>query len=149
MVPTEMPNVKEFIAGVERETTPTYTDKCAATGLQQNFGTGAVRDVQQGKGRFDLITPVGERRLARRYEHGANNYGDRNWEEGMPISRCIDSAKRHLNQYLAGDFSEDHLAAVAWNVFAAMHFEERVPQMQDIPTRRCPVESQPVTDSKR
>ena len=30
---------------------------------------------------------------------------------------------------------EDHLAAIAWNVFAVMHFEEVMPEMQDIPNR--------------
>lgn len=50
--------------------------------------------------------------------------GDRNWEKGIPFSRYIDSAKRHLNKFVMGMEDEDHLAAAAWNIFAIMHHEE-------------------------
>ncbi|MGH8856899.1 MAG: hypothetical protein ACREXG_02545, partial [Polaromonas sp.] len=36
---------------------------------------------------------------------------------------CIDSLLRHAFQYLAGDQTEDHLAAVMWNAAAAIHIE--------------------------
>lgn len=112
-----------------------YGVGCKDSGQRQEFATGAVRDIQTGKGRFDLITPVGERRLAVRYEEGAKKYGDRNWQKGIPIGRCLDSAKRHISQYIEGDTSEDHLAAAAWNLFTAMHMEEKVFGMQDLDTR--------------
>lgn len=114
----------------------TYNDDCKDSGIRQEFDTGAVRDTQEGKGRFDLISPIGERRLARRYEQGAKKYGDRNWQKGIPISRCLGSAKRHISQYFAGDTSEDHLAAAAWNLFTAMDMEETKPEMLDIPARQ-------------
>lgn len=113
-----------------------YQDDCKDSGERQEFGTGAVRDTQKGKGRFDLISPIGERRLARRYEQGAEKYGDNNWQKGIPISRCLDSAKRHINQFLAGDKTEDHLGAAAWNIFTAMHMEERNPDMRDVASRQ-------------
>lgn len=97
------------------------------------FETGAQRSSGEGKGRYDLIPTRPVRRLAKHYEKGANAYGARNWEKGMPFSRLIDSAKRHIDQYLEGDRSEDHLAAVAWNVFALMHFEEVKPELNDVP----------------
>jgi len=90
------------------------------------FGSGAIREKKSGKGRFDLITPIGLRRLAKHYENGAVVHGDRNWEKGMPISTYIDSAERHINDYKEGDRAEDHLAAIAWNVFAAIHTEEMI-----------------------
>lgn len=105
------------------------------SGKREQFDTGAVRDIREGKGRFDLVTPVGLRRLAQVYERGASKYGDKNWEKGMPISRFMDSALRHLNQYLNGDRDEDHLAQAAFNVFAAMHMEERRPELNDIEPR--------------
>jgi len=37
-----------------------------------------------------------------------------------------DSAMRHLTQIAMGDTSEDHWAAVAWQAFAAMHFQEMI-----------------------
>lgn len=103
------------------------------SGARQQFNSGAVRDTSEGKGRFDLIPAEGLFRLARWYELGAGKYADRNWEKGMPIGRCVDAAMRHLTKYLDGWNDEDHLAAVAWNVFAIMHYEKNMPEMQDLP----------------
>ena len=105
------------------------------SGQREQFSTGAVREIQTGKGRYDLITPYGLQRLALHYERGAAKYADRNWEKGIPVSRCFSSAVRHLFQYLAGDRSEDHLAAAAWNIMAIMHFEAVLPEMVDLPAR--------------
>ena len=84
----------------------------------------AIREPTSGKGRYDLITPFGIDRLARWYELGTKKYNDRNWEKGMPFSRYVDSAKRHLNKYVMGMEDEDHLAAAVWNLMAIMHHEE-------------------------
>lgn len=106
------------------------------SGHRREFDTGAVRDMQEGKGRFDLVPPLALMRLARHYEAGAKKYGERNWEKGIPNSSFIDSAIRHMMQYLAGDRSEDHLAAAAFNVFGIMHFEEADnEQLPDAPTK--------------
>lgn len=106
------------------------------SGHRTNFESGAQRDRLPGKGRFVLLSPIGLKRIALRAEAGEIKYGDgRNWEKGMPVSQFIDSAMRHIAQYLEGDVQEDHLAAAAWNLQAAMHTEEKMPEMQDIPTR--------------
>lgn len=84
----------------------------------------AIREPASGKGRYDLITPFGMDRLAKWYELGAKKYADRNWEKGMPFSRYLDSAKRHLNKFLMGLQDEDHLAAACWNIMAIMHHQE-------------------------
>lgn len=107
------------------------------SGERENFESGAVRDRRDGKGRFDLISPFALKRLALVYEKGAKKYADRNWEKGIPASRCLDSALRHLNQYLAGHKDEDHLAQCAFNIFAVMHFEEVLPEMIDLETRNA------------
>ena len=94
-------------------------------GKRMSFGEGlAEREPADGKGRYDLITPFGIRRLAIWYELGAKKYADRNWEKGMPFSRYIDAAKRHLDKYIMGMTDEDHLAAAAWNILSIMHHEE-------------------------
>jgi hypothetical protein len=95
------------------------------SGERQQFATGAVRDRQTGKGRFDLLPPLAMIRLARHFEKGAAKYGDRNWERGIPLSRFLDSALRHLFSYMSGRDDEDHLVAAAWNLLAAMETEER------------------------
>jgi len=107
------------------------------SGRRETLSTGAMRDIRVGKGRFDLISPVAERRVAGVYERGAVKYADRNWEKGMPISRFLDSAKRHISQYIENALTgrpqdEDHLAQAYWNLAAAMHMEELMPEMNDL-----------------
>ena len=80
------------------------------SGERQQFATGSQRDRRAGKGRYDLITPFAIARIVGVYERGAAKYDPRNWERGQPLSRYIDSALRHIFQYLAGLRDEDHLA---------------------------------------
>lgn len=93
---------------------------------QRKFDSGAVRDSVVGKGRFDLLPPHALLRLARRYEYGSARYSDRNWEKGIPLSCFVDSGLRHLVCFMAGDRSEDHLAAVLWNIAGYMQTERWV-----------------------
>lgn len=105
------------------------------TGIRIAFETGATREANNDRGRYDLIGTEGLRRLALRYELGAKKYAERNWEKGLPISNCLNSMLRHTIEYMMGMNNEDHLAAVAWNAFAIMEFEKTHPELQDIPTR--------------
>ena len=105
------------------------------SGNRREFETGAVRDIQEGKGRCDLLPAAAILRLARHFENGCKKYGDRNWEKGIPIHSFIDSAIRHLMKYLDGQKDEDHLCAAAWNCICAMWTEEKHPELQDIPSR--------------
>ena len=96
------------------------------SGERSEFETGAVRDRQKGKGRYDLLPPYGLKRLAMHFENGANKYNARNWEKGIPTERYMDSALRHLFEYLSGLRDEDHLAAAAWNVLCLIETEYRI-----------------------
>lgn len=58
--------------------------------------------------------------------------GDDNWKKGQPYSRAYASLFRHLIQWREGDRSEDHISAVAWNAFALMYYEERMPELNDL-----------------
>ena len=89
------------------------------------FSTGAVRSSDRSKERYDLISPIGLRRLAQTCHEGAEKYSDYNWEKGMPISEMLNHGVAHIYAYLSGDRSEDHLAHAAWNMFGAMHSEEK------------------------
>jgi len=100
-----------------------------------HFATGAVRSSDADHTRFDLIPPTALRRLAETCAEGAAKYGARNWERGFPATSLINHALRHLNLWLAGDNTEDHLAHAAWNLAALMHFEELRPEFMDIPSR--------------
>ena len=96
------------------------------SGERQQFETGAVRDAAADKPRIDLISPFAKRRLGHWLLLGAKKYAERNWEAGIPISRCIASLERHLAAYQAGENDEDHLAAVMCNAMFAIHNEEMV-----------------------
>lgn len=96
------------------------------SGKRQKFDTGAVRDIQVGKGRFDLLPPKAIERMAKHYESGAVKYDDNNYLKGMPISRFLDSCLRHINKYRCGESDEDHLIAAAWNLFAIVETEELI-----------------------
>jgi len=96
------------------------------SGKRQEFTTGAVRDTAEGKGRYDLISPIATKRLAIVLEKGAKKYSSRNWEKGMNLARLIDSAKRHLDQFLEGNRDEDHAGQAMFNVMALIHTEEMI-----------------------
>ena len=88
------------------------------SGVREEFETGSRRDSREGKGRFDLIPTQPLRELAIHYEQGAVKYGDSNWQKGQPLMRYVDSALRHINALVAGENTENHAIAAAWNMFA-------------------------------
>jgi hypothetical protein len=92
----------------------------------KTLDSGAKRDNNAGKGAYELISPFALERLAKIYERGANQKGARNWEKGINFGRCIQSAKRHINQYMQSMDDEDHLAQACWNLCAVMHYEEMI-----------------------
>lgn len=99
------------------------------SGQRQEYDSGMVRDLQDGKARFDLLMPLGvpysEQFLTRWAVHmakGAEKYGDRNFEKAdseEEVARFRSSAFRHFMQWLSGLRDEDHAAAVAYNIMAA------------------------------
>lgn len=96
------------------------------SGERKTFDSGALRECAPGKGRYDLISPIFLDRLAKVMEKGAKKYADHNWEKGMPLSRYMDSALRHLHQYQEGHRDEDHLGQAAFNIMALLHTEEMI-----------------------
>jgi hypothetical protein len=96
------------------------------SGTREEFDTGSRRDSREGKGRYDLLSPLAVARIAGVLERGAAKYGDRNWEKGQPLSRYLDSALRHTFQVLAGDKDEDHAAQAVWNLMAYIHTQEKI-----------------------
>lgn len=102
-----------------------------------HYEGGGVREDASTKGTYRTMSPVALTRLSHRYQYGELKYGaSDNYKAGLPVSNCWDSAMRHLVAYANGDNSEDHLAAVAWNVMAMMHNEIFHPEFQDFKTRK-------------
>lgn len=97
---------------------------------REAFDTWAVRDTDEWKPRFDLISPYALNRLAHHMRKWAEKYGERNWEKGIPTDRCYASALRHLMKRAIWCREEDHLSAVLFNIMAIIHFEETAPLAQ-------------------
>jgi type I restriction-modification system DNA methylase subunit len=109
-----------------------YGDPCSPdvkfetkdSGKREQFTTGMERDTNDNKPRYDLIWLPGIRRVAELMARGAKKYTARNWEKASTeeeLNRFKESALRHMYQYLEGDRSEDHMAAVVFNLFGAEH----------------------------
>lgn len=107
------------------------------SGTREEYESGAQRDTQEGKPRYDLVSPAPLKRVAELMARGAVKYGDNNWTKGMPSSRFLASLMRHVEAYRLGERDEDHLAAVVFNAFAVMHFEDtRWDDLTERETRR-------------
>lgn len=110
---------------VDTDGTTDFIRALPAPVVKQEYATGATRSDSTGRGRFDLIPYEAMLALAKRYEMGAQVFGDRNWEKGQPLSRLLSSMRRHAMQ-VNYDFSEDHVGAVLWNAAAFVTMVERV-----------------------
>ena len=146
------------------------------SGARRDFGTGAVRDVAEGKGRMDLTpldvvavlldsiiidtidqyvrtgdtnklylairffinkefpdTATAIMEVSKHYEEGCKKYGDRNWENGIPLHCYIDSGVRHLIKFYRGDKDENHNLAFLWNLMGAIWTHKNHPELIDLP----------------
>lgn len=127
------------------------------SGKRQKFKTGAQRDTQEGKGRFDLLPPRAITALAIHFEKGAKKYQPRNWEKGIYLSRFLSSALRHTFQFLQGKKDENHLIAAIWNLVCLYETKERIregllpKELDDLPKyeRMEPTKENENTDTKK
>lgn len=149
------------------------------SGSRTEFSTGAVRDIQEDKGRCDLLPldAVGEcfngadgkvlsnincfmgtgekshlinaiqsfcginnwtiaeamLEVSMHYKKGAEKYGERNWEKGIPLHSYIDSGVRHFLKHIDGQTDERHDLAFVWNMLGAIWTMEHKQEMIDIP----------------
>lgn len=103
------------------------------SGQRRSFDTGAVRDIQEGKGRMDLLPWAAIMEVSKHCEAGALKYGEHNVDKGIPTHSLCDSAVRHLAKYLEGWTDEPHLLAAAWNLLWAIQMEIKHPECVDTP----------------
>lgn len=94
------------------------------SGKREQYESGAVRDTNEGKIRWDLLPIEALKRVAIHYTDGAKKYDDNNWKLGIPTGRFIESACRHWAQYLLGETEEDHLSAMVFNILGIIWNEE-------------------------
>ena len=160
------------------------------SGERREFESGAVRDVQEGKGRCDLLPlntvaelleyadennemrgmrvldyldmftngesgdisfrhflyeavirfadenhwdiPTMLLEVSKHFEDGAQKYGERNWQKGIPLHCYIDSAVRHYLKWYRGDNDEPHDRAFCWNCLCAAWTLVQKPECNDL-----------------
>ena len=92
---------------------------------KQTFKSGAMRDVDDNKPRYELIPVEALKRVAMLYTAGAKKYSEDNWRKGMPYRRAYASLLRHAFAFSEGNTAEDHLASVIFNAMAIMYYQEK------------------------
>lgn len=70
--------------------------------------------------------------LSKHFQQGANKYGERNWEKGIPLHSYIDSGVRHLLKYYRKDEDERHDRAFIWNMLCGCWTLKHYPELDDI-----------------
>lgn len=105
------------------------------SGERTEFSTGAVRDMHEGKGRFDLLPLNAVWAVAKHCECGALKYGEHNVDKGIPVHSLFDSAIRHAVKWFLGWDDEPHLEAACWNLLWALEMMLVKPEMDDRPGR--------------
>jgi hypothetical protein len=97
------------------------------SGKRIDLANGMVRDTADNKPDYMLVRkgPLFQR-WAELLSRGAKKYGKNNWHKSVDSNpgdareatraRWLESAARHFEQWLAGDRSEDHAAAVIFNM---------------------------------
>lgn len=101
---------------------------------------GLGRRDNAGKARFDLVPPEATEAVARVFQHGAEKYGDRNWQRGMPWSVAYASCMRHLNAWYRGEDLDvesnlSHLSHAATNLMMLLWYERNYLNGDDRPHR--------------
>ncbi len=89
------------------------------SGERQEFSTGMQRDTETDKPRYDLLDKELLKRWALLMGRGAKKYGEENWRKASTLEelkRFESSLLRHAFQLLEGDRTEDHAAAICFNV---------------------------------
>jgi hypothetical protein len=98
------------------------------SGKRETFDTGAKRDIQENKGRYDLLPMHALFRLSRIFEEGAKKYDEDNWRKGIPLRRYANSALRHLCRHIQGARDEDHAVQAAWNIMCMVETKYMIDQ---------------------
>lgn len=98
---------------------------------------GRKNDRKDGKVRMDLLPWPELEKIAEVYTAGAKKYGDHNWENlENGYERYKGAMLRHLTEVEKGNaIDEDtgclHIAQVAWNAIAMLHFKLKEYEIPD------------------
>lgn len=107
--------------------------------VNQSNQTGKKFD--QGKNRLDLIPEDALWEVGKVYTLGAGKYGDWNWAGGIKYSRVVAALRRHLSKWQMGETldqqdGQHHLASVAFNALALLHYDLNKERFKEFDDRR-------------
>lgn len=92
----------------------------------------------QGKVRISILPGLAIEQVAKVGEFGAKKYGDYNYKLGMPVTKYINAAFRHIfiqwlfkNEDLDQESGLPHLAHGAWNILTALEQSILKPEFDD------------------
>lgn len=113
-----------------------------------------ARRYNSGKLRYELVSTIGLKELAKVYTNGAEKYtlrdeegniledGSNNWRKGMSWMSVIASAQRHIEAWKEGEDLDElgtmHLANAAWNLFTILDYYKSYPQGDNRPSKLIP-----------
>lgn len=100
------------------------------SGERVEFSSGMQRDTNTGKIRYDLVDMAMFKRVAELMTRGAIKYNAHNWRKAdgaAELQRFRESAFRHfMDWFLNENTSEDHGAAVFFNVAGAEYVKQKM-----------------------
>ncbi len=88
---------------------------------QKGEGMSDGRKDDQGKDRYDLVPPIAYRAIASVMTHGAETYGENNWQ-GVAISRYYAALMRHLMAWREGEALDKSGMPHLWHVLTNAAF---------------------------
>lgn len=98
---------------------------------ERTFSSGAKRDSNKYKPYVHNLKGYTRLRFGYHMNAGAQNYGDSNWEKGMPSESYLESMDRHMAKYLYNlqnnlPQEEDHLSAIIFGAQGCMMNEQQM-----------------------
>lgn len=97
-------------------------------GHRERMEAGGLK-LDEGKARWDLMSPVLLTGIAKVLTFGAVKYSDRNWEKGIKFGRCFAALMRHLWAWWGGQKTDEetgysHLHHAGCCLMFLSHFED-------------------------
>jgi hypothetical protein len=86
----------------------------------RRFETGAIRSDNSGRERYDFISPLALKELAKYLSTTENSFAQINYFKGIPEDVCIESLLRHINDYRINGTKEE-ATAMLFNCVALLH----------------------------
>lgn len=90
----------------------------------------------EGKPRWGLVPQSSLIPMVRVLEFGANKYGNKNWQKGLPVMEICESLKRHLDAFMEGEDNDkesgiSHIGHIQCNAMFLQWMVENKPQLDN------------------